>query len=156
MTQYVLPDGLAVSPDFQFPHSDPELGDLVTAIRDMTPEQRAARGITEAAPAEPEAPFDGRFYFMPGSPRGVDDCRAVHARAVDAFVSTTLAQTDWTITRAAEGYKAAPPAVLDYRRAVRGRGNELVAELAAISTVTELAVWQASGWPVDPNAPLRN
>jgi hypothetical protein len=85
-------------------------------LRLATPEQRAAIGITEAAP---EPYYDQRFYW------GVDNPKD-HAQLVEQWVGQTkqtaaslLAQYDWYIVRQAETGKAVPQEVLDYRGAVR-------------------------------------
>jgi hypothetical protein len=110
-------------------------------LRLATPEQRAAIGITEAAP---EPTYDQRFYWGPDLPKD-------HAQLVEQWVSTTkvtagtlLAPTDWYITRASETGVAAPQSVLDRRSAIRTLSNEKEAFLAATTTTQELAEYVTS------------
>jgi len=110
-------------------------------LRLATPEQRAAIGITEAAP---EPTYDQRFYWGPDLPKD-------HAQLVEQWVGQTkqtanslLAPTDWYITRASETGVAAPQSVLDRRSALRTLSNEKEAFLAATATTQELAAYVTS------------
>ena len=110
-------------------------------------EEKVAIGITEV-PDEP--PVDGRFYFSAGHPRSLEDCIAVHVNAVNAYVASVMAQSDWMVSRAAEGYKPVPADILAYRKIVRDHGNTLVTEVKALTKVEDVIAWSQHDWPVDP------
>ena len=139
-------DDRAIQPGTPFEHN----GILFAANWTLlTPEERADVGIVEVPD---EAPVDGRFFFSAGNPRPLSDCIAVHVNAINAYVSSAMTQSDWMVTREAEGYKPAPASVVAYRKAVRDHGNALVAEVKALTEVSDVVAWQPHDWPVDPNA----
>jgi len=122
-------------------------------LRLAKPEQRAAIGITEAAP---EPTYDQRFYWNPDLPKD-------HAQLVEQWVGQTkqtagslLAQYDWYIVRQAETSKAVPQEVLDYRAAVRVvsdnreviiNGTTTTDQLYAVITGDFNGIFP---WPSDP------
>jgi len=100
-----------------------------------------------------------RFYFVTedpanagkwiATPKDLAQIRAMLTAQVNDFVGSMLAQTDWQVTRQAEGYKPLDQVMMSYRKALRDAGNALVIEIAAL-TFDQAVIWQAHDWPAPP------
>ena len=127
-----------------------------TWLRRADNDALAAKGITRYEPPQPEA-FDSRFYFAAGVPRDVTQCKKMLVDAVKAYVSSSLAQSDWQIIREQEdpANKKASVAIREYRKSLRANGNALETEINALADTAACAAWQQHDWPVDPSAPVQ-
>jgi hypothetical protein len=158
-------NGSPLSPDSAFTTN--EIQYPANWLRLASPEERAAIGITEVADV---APHDDRFYWVlatkeDGSPLMVQVYDAATQNMVDTDVQVIqrglkhqmiaqikqtagllLAQTDWKVTRAAEGVKAVDAATLAARAAIRAASDTNEAAITSCTSVDELAALQMN-WP---------
>ena len=148
---FQLPDGTTISAGNGFTIDGEKFSDIW--LSNATPEMLAEKGITRYDPPQPEA-FDSRFYFAAGSPRAVAQCKQVLIAAAKAYVASSIAKSDWQITRELEDATntRASDAIRTYRKALRANGNALEAEINALADAAACAAWQQHGWPVDPDA----
>lgn len=146
MSRFMLPDDQVIVPGVPFEYA----GNLYPAnyLQFATTEEKDDLGMIEI---EDDAPVDGRFYFGAGMPRPIADCKKVHINAINAYVASMMSQTDWEITRAAEGYKPANEETLTFRAELRNHGNDLVDEVNALTTVSSVIAWQQHDWPAPAN-----
>lgn len=112
-------------------------------LRLSTAEEKAAIGITEA----PDAPaYDDRYYWGPGLPKDLAECKANAVRQVKAAAGSLISASDWKIVRFAETGQAVDAKTTAFRAAVRAASNTFEAEINACTTVDELAALQFT-WP---------
>ena len=112
-------------------------------LRLSTADEKAALGITEA----PDAPaYDDRYYWGPGNPKDLAECKANAIRQVKTTAGSMISASDWKIVRFAETGQAVDAATTAYRAAIRTASNTLEAEIDACTTVDELADLQFT-WP---------
>lgn len=152
--------GKPISPDSPF--TDPETGIQYPAnwLRNASPEEREAIGITEVP--DPPVP-DYRFmwgYTEDGNPIWKD-----HGQLVDQWsqqtrttAGTLLAPTDWIIIREADNGKPADPALKTWREDIRLAAGQKIAAIKATVDSASLAAYITGAdypvWPRDPYAPV--
>lgn len=90
---------------------------------------------------------DPRFYNSDNTQKSLSDCISVQVNLINYYVSSALQETDWLITRQSEGYKNAPTDILNYRKAVRDHGNNLVNEVKSLTDINSVISWQSHDWP---------
>lgn len=113
-------------------------------LRLTTLEEKQAIGITEVA--DPER-YDDRFYWGPGNPKDLNQCKDNMIRQIKATAGSMLAPTDWKVIRAAETGTAVSPDTLAQRSAIRQVSNVNESAVNACTTVDQLASLQLT-WPV--------
>lgn len=156
MSRFKLSDNTIVMPGQGFVFGGVQYGADWNLLTD---EQKAAIGLVEII-YDPRP--DDRFYFVnedpanPGkwqaTPKNMSQVKAMMAAQVNAYVSSTLGQTDWMHARALDDAALVVPAdVIAHRNAVRTQGRALVAEIVGITDFAELAAWQAHDWPAEAN-----
>jgi len=117
-------------------------------------DEKAAKGLVWV---DGPAPFDNRFYWDADTPKALEDSDAVDEdgnpvldengeqvvnyglktvaiRKVKDQANGLLSDTDWMVTRQAEGIKDVPTEILTYRSAVRDKSEEI--EIAVIGCTT--------------------
>jgi len=115
------------------------------------PALREQLGIVEVAD---EPWYDQRFYWGVDNPKQLDDKTEVPEGAtepvttkglksewiaqVKATAGSLLAQSDWKVTRAAEGIKPVDADTLARRAAIRAYSDSLEAQIKACTTVEAL------------------
>jgi hypothetical protein len=133
----ISPDTAFTAGDIQYPNN---------WIRLASPEERAAIGITEVADA---VRADDRFYWNGdlSMPKDVDQIKSMLIGQVKQTAGSLLADTDWRITRAAEGVKPVDADTLAARAAIRAASDANEVAIAACTSVEALASLQMN-WPV--------
>jgi len=112
-------------------------------LRLTTLEEKEAIGITEVA--DP-APYDDRYYWGPGNPKDLDQCKANMIAQIKQTAGSLLAPTDWKVIRAAETGTALDAETLTARANIRAASNTNEAAVDACTTVDELTALQLT-WP---------
>lgn len=156
---FKLPDGRNVQPGNAFEYN----GNLYPSnwIQHATTDERAAIGLVEII--EQPRP-DDRFYFVnedgnggwQSTPKDVAQIKKMLIAAVKAYVSSSIAPSDWRLLRELEDVnnKKTSAAIRNYRKALRTNGDALEAEINALPDTAACAAWSQHGWPVDPDAPV--
>ena len=112
-------------------------------LRLASAEEKAAIGITEV----PDAPaYDDRFYYAPGIPKDVDQCKQVMIAQMKVDANRILSNTDWKVVRAAETGIALDAQTAEYRAAVRAVSNDTEVAIQSAADVDALAAIQII-WP---------
>lgn len=107
-------------------------------LRNSTPEQRDALGITWVAP-DPAASYDQRFYWGVGNPKDIDQLKELWIQKQKEIAGSLLAPTDWHVIRMTEDANCmCPPGVVQYRADVRAVSNTREAEISACLDTDEL------------------
>jgi hypothetical protein len=104
-------------------------------LRLSTPEDRAAKGITEAPDPEP---YDQRYYWGPGLPKDLDKLKRQAIRELKAACRSLLAETDWQVVRHVEKGESVSAPLRLQRQGFRDRSNEIEAAINACATVDAL------------------
>ena len=124
------------------------------------PALREQLGIVEVAD---EPWYDQRFYWNVDNPKQLDDktetpegatepvttkgLKSQWIAQVKATAGSLLAQSDWKVTRAAEGIKPVDADTLARRAAIRAYSDSLEAQIKACTTVEALiAVVTNQSW----------
>ena len=154
MSTFKLPNGAVIVPGNPFVYE--EIQYPANWLTHSTSADKSALGLVEVID-DPRP--DDRFYFVNAdpanagkwitTPKDLTQIRAMLTDQVNGFVGSTLAQTDWKVTREAEGYKPLDQVMMSYRKALRDAGNALVIEIAAL-TFDQAVIWQAHDWPAPP------
>jgi len=152
MQRFKLSDNTVVLPGQGFVFAGVRYGSNWYA--EMNDAQKAEIGLTEIV-MDPRP--DDRFYFVSEDPanlgkwqalpKPLDGLRAMLKQGVQDYVRSNLAQTDWVITREAEGYKAAPSSIVEFRKALRDQGNALITEITALGDFDAVTAWRPHDWP---------
>ena len=153
---FALPDGTRVTPGLPFTDAT-GVQRPGNWIEKSTADEIAAAGVTvQPDPPEPER-FDERFYFAPGSPRDLAQCKANQIAQIKQTAGSMLTPTDYKVLREADGGKAMSIEIRTYRADIRAYSNTVEAEITVLKTIAALEKWAALPfeWPVDPNAPVR-
>lgn len=165
--RYRLPNGQTIAEGMPFVFDDIQYPE--NWLRLSTQEERNRLGLVEAIDTERK---DERFYnhvenedgTLTITPKPLEDgepyvdLRGVERRPqglksfwitqVKTTAGSLLAQSDWKITRAAEGVKPVDPETLAYRASVRAYSNMVETEIMACTTVEALvAIVTALDWP---------
>lgn len=112
-------------------------------LRLTTLEEKQAIGITEVP--DPEH-YDDRFYWGPGNPKDLDQCKANMVAQVKTTANSLLTPTDWKVIRASETGGVVDAETLAARAAIRSASNDNEAAIIACETVDALAALQLI-WP---------
>ena len=121
-------------------------------LRNSTAADRAAVPTTGVV-CETEALYDQKFYWSPSNPKDVAVLKADFVKEQKSAAKILLAQTDWMVTRQAEGGTSIPDSYKTYRANVRTvcgtREGELnaAADTAALETVYKSGL---TAWPTEP------
>ena len=122
----------------------------------VTREERAAIGITEIV--EQPRP-DDRYYWVSqnddGSftamPKDLEGLKKQAVANIKSAAASSLAQSDWMVTRAFETGTAAAPAWSAYRANVRDVSNKAEAATMAATSIDELIAATVVDFGNDPN-----
>lgn len=136
-------NGSPLATDTPFTHN--EIQYPANWLRLTTLEEKEAIGITEVP--DPIA-YDDRYYWSPGNPKDLDQCKANMVSQIKQTANSLLAPTDWKIIRAAETSVPASAETLAARSAIRTASNANESAVAACTTVDELAALQLT-WPTN-------
>jgi hypothetical protein len=134
-------NGSPLATDTPFTHN--EIQYPANWLRMTTLAEKEAIGITEVA--DPVA-YDDRYYWGPGNPKDLDQCKANLIAQIKQTAGSLLAPTDWKIIRATETSTRVAAETLDARAAIRNASNANESAVAACATVDELATLQLT-WP---------
>ncbi len=134
-------NGSPLAIDTPFTHN--EIQYPANWLRMTTLAEKEAIGITEVA--DPVA-YDDRYYWGPGNPKDLDQCKANLIAQIKQTAGSLLAPTDWKVVRFAETGQSVGSDATAYRAAIRTASNANESAVAACTTVDELAALQLT-WP---------
>jgi hypothetical protein len=127
--------------DTPFTHNDVQYP--ANWLRLTTLAEKQAIGITEAP--DPDR-YDDRFYWGPGNPKDLGQCKANMINQIKTTAGSLLAPTDWKVIRASETSVAVDSETLAARAAIRQASNVNESAVNACTTVDQLASLQLT-WP---------
>lgn len=114
-------------------------------LRLASQEERAALGIVEVAD---EQIYDDRFYWSVDNPKDLDGLKSNWSAQIKDSTNKLLAATDWMVIRKAERDIAIPVDTMDYRAAVLGECDRLLAAIETAFDIDEfIVVITTQNWP---------
>lgn len=107
-------------------------------LRLSRPEEKEAIGLTVVHEEVAKRSFDPRWEMSDGTPIPLERIKKGMQEAARELAGRKLSETDWYVTRAAEGVKPIPEEIRAERQAIRDECDAECARILSATSVDEL------------------